>query len=225
MKGSWAGRDGADAVHAVELPRARAGLRRRRPPRHLETLPDVFASIANYMMAYGWNDEQTWGREVKVPPGGATKLAASVGFRAERLPRGARADRADAAGEMAVAGRADGGRRRRCRKSIGRRRCCAPARSPTWSTAITTRCSATTARTPTRWPWACFPTASTKIRSWAQPNRSAALVTAVLSLAALSMAGGRVFRRHRTTAAGDDRRRPVRHSRRRSASSWRAASA
>lgn len=45
------------------------------------TLPDVFASIANYMTAYGWKNDQTWGREVKVPAGGATKLAASVGFR------------------------------------------------------------------------------------------------------------------------------------------------
>ena len=45
------------------------------------TLPDVFASIANYMTAYGWKNGQTWGREVKVPAGGATKLAATVGFR------------------------------------------------------------------------------------------------------------------------------------------------
>jgi len=45
------------------------------------TLPDVFASIANYMIAYGWKDDELWGREVTVPPGGATKLAASVGFR------------------------------------------------------------------------------------------------------------------------------------------------
>ena len=46
-----------------------------------KTLPDVFASIANYMIAYGWRDDQAWGREVKVPAGGALKLAASVGFR------------------------------------------------------------------------------------------------------------------------------------------------
>jgi len=45
------------------------------------TLPDVFASIANYMVAYGWKEGQTWGREVKVPPGGSTRLAAKVGFR------------------------------------------------------------------------------------------------------------------------------------------------
>jgi membrane-bound lytic murein transglycosylase B len=41
----------------------------------------VFASIANYMVAYGWKTDQTWGREVKVPSSGATKLAATVGFR------------------------------------------------------------------------------------------------------------------------------------------------
>jgi membrane-bound lytic murein transglycosylase B len=31
--------------------------------------PDVFASIANYLARAGWNDEFTWGREVKVPGG------------------------------------------------------------------------------------------------------------------------------------------------------------
>ena len=45
------------------------------------TLPDIFASIANYMTAYGWKSDQAWGREVTVPAGGATKLAAAVGFR------------------------------------------------------------------------------------------------------------------------------------------------
>jgi membrane-bound lytic murein transglycosylase B len=29
--------------------------------------PDVFASIANYLSAHGWNKDQTWGREVRVP--------------------------------------------------------------------------------------------------------------------------------------------------------------
>lgn len=45
------------------------------------SLPDVFASIANYLVAYGWKEGQSWGREVKVPAGNATKLAAKVGFR------------------------------------------------------------------------------------------------------------------------------------------------
>jgi membrane-bound lytic murein transglycosylase B len=29
--------------------------------------PDVFASIANFLVAHGWNRDQGWGREVKVP--------------------------------------------------------------------------------------------------------------------------------------------------------------
>ncbi len=29
---------------------------------------DVFASIANYLARSGWHDDQTWGREVKLPP-------------------------------------------------------------------------------------------------------------------------------------------------------------
>lgn len=45
------------------------------------SVPDVIASIANYMIAYGWKSDQTWGREVKVPAGGAMKLATRVGFR------------------------------------------------------------------------------------------------------------------------------------------------
>ena len=32
------------------------------------SLPDVFASIANYMAEHGWTRGQLWGREVKAPP-------------------------------------------------------------------------------------------------------------------------------------------------------------
>ena len=32
------------------------------------SMPDVFASIANYLKAHGWNPSQRWGREVKAPP-------------------------------------------------------------------------------------------------------------------------------------------------------------
>lgn len=35
---------------------------------------DVFASIANYLKHYGWADDQTWGRKVKLPEGGETSL-------------------------------------------------------------------------------------------------------------------------------------------------------
>jgi membrane-bound lytic murein transglycosylase B len=81
MKGSWAGAMGQTQfmpssylAHAQDFD----GDGRRDI---WNTLPDVFASIANYMLAYGWKDDQLWGREVRVPAGGATKLAAKVGFR------------------------------------------------------------------------------------------------------------------------------------------------
>jgi membrane-bound lytic murein transglycosylase B len=32
-----------------------------------KSTPDVFASIANYLSAHGWNKDQTWGREVSIP--------------------------------------------------------------------------------------------------------------------------------------------------------------
>lgn len=53
------------------------------------SLPDVFASIANYMRAYGWSAESTWGREVRVPPGSRDRLVRQVGLR----ERGCRAER------------------------------------------------------------------------------------------------------------------------------------
>ena len=36
---------------------------------------DVFASMANYLQKEGWNDELTWGRQVKLPTNFDTKLA------------------------------------------------------------------------------------------------------------------------------------------------------
>lgn len=33
------------------------------------SLPDAFASAANYLSRSGWNDKYTWGREVRLPPG------------------------------------------------------------------------------------------------------------------------------------------------------------
>lgn len=38
------------------------------------SLPDVFASAANFLSRYGWNDEYTWGRKVQVPQGIDEKL-------------------------------------------------------------------------------------------------------------------------------------------------------
>jgi membrane-bound lytic murein transglycosylase B len=40
-----------------------------------KSTPDVFASIANYLNAHGWNKDQTWGREVSVPASLIDRLA------------------------------------------------------------------------------------------------------------------------------------------------------
>ncbi len=39
-----------------------------------KSTPDVFASIANYLAAHGWQKEQTWGREVTIPVSLITRL-------------------------------------------------------------------------------------------------------------------------------------------------------
>jgi membrane-bound lytic murein transglycosylase B len=53
------------------------------------SLPDIFASIANYLQEHGWTPDTTWGREVRLPAPGITMLREKVGMRAE----GCRAER------------------------------------------------------------------------------------------------------------------------------------
>jgi membrane-bound lytic murein transglycosylase B len=81
MKGSWAGAMGQTQfmpssylLHAQDFD----GDGRRDI---WGTLPDVFASIANYMKAYGWQPGHAWGREVKLPAGGADPLVEKIGLR------------------------------------------------------------------------------------------------------------------------------------------------
>ena len=81
MKGSWAGAMGQTQfmpssylAHAQDFD----GDGRRDI---WKGLPDVFASIANYMKAYGWTPGHSWGREVKLPAGGAARLVEKVGLR------------------------------------------------------------------------------------------------------------------------------------------------
>ena len=45
--------------------------------------PDVFASIANYLSAHGWNRQQTWGREVRVSAGALAALSDSAPVQTE----------------------------------------------------------------------------------------------------------------------------------------------
>jgi membrane-bound lytic murein transglycosylase B len=48
-----------------------------------KSTPDVFASIANYLAAHGWNKDQTWGREVSVPRSVLDRLPEAAGLQTE----------------------------------------------------------------------------------------------------------------------------------------------
>jgi membrane-bound lytic murein transglycosylase B len=68
MKGSWAGAMGQSqfmpsSYHAYAVDYDGDGRRDI-----WTSLPDVFASIANYLARAGWNDRHTWGRKVTSPP-------------------------------------------------------------------------------------------------------------------------------------------------------------
>ena len=69
MTGSWAGAMGQNqfmpsSYHAFAVDHDGDG------DKDIWTsLPDVFASIANYLSRSGWADNQTWGREVRLPDG------------------------------------------------------------------------------------------------------------------------------------------------------------
>jgi membrane-bound lytic murein transglycosylase B len=83
MTGSWAGAMGQAQFmpssylkYAVDFD----GDRRRDIWR---STPDALASIANYLKGFGWNDEETWGREVRVSAPVLEKVAAAVPKRTE----------------------------------------------------------------------------------------------------------------------------------------------
>ncbi|MDH5723052.1 MAG: lytic murein transglycosylase [Alphaproteobacteria bacterium] len=67
MKGSWAGAMGQNqfmpsSFHAFAVDGNGDGKRDI-----WTSLPDVFASTANYLSTSGWKEDQRWGREVKLP--------------------------------------------------------------------------------------------------------------------------------------------------------------
>ena len=48
-----------------------------------KTPGDALASIANYLKGFGWNDDETWGREVRVPAAARARIQADVPRRTE----------------------------------------------------------------------------------------------------------------------------------------------
>ena len=69
MQGSWAGAMGQNqfmpsSFHAFAVDHDGDGRRDI-----WSSLPDVFASTANYLARSGWSADETWGREVRLPAG------------------------------------------------------------------------------------------------------------------------------------------------------------
>lgn len=76
MKSSWAGALGApqfmpDSYLRLAVDQDGDGIRDL-----WKIGPDVFGSVANYLKANNWQDDQTWGRAVSLPPGGEQSLPA-----------------------------------------------------------------------------------------------------------------------------------------------------
>ncbi|MFM2042180.1 MAG: putative rane-bound lytic murein transglycosylase [Pseudomonadota bacterium] len=69
MKGSWAGAMGQSQFMPSSFLRYAQDFDGDGHKDIWGTLPDVFASIANYLAMEGWKGDQTWGREVKLPKG------------------------------------------------------------------------------------------------------------------------------------------------------------
>ncbi|MEZ5288327.1 MAG: lytic murein transglycosylase [Vicinamibacterales bacterium] len=83
MKGSWAGAMGQTQFMPSSYLKHAADFDGDGHRDIWRSTPDVLASIANYLNAYGWQDGETWGREVRVPREGADALARRVGLREE----------------------------------------------------------------------------------------------------------------------------------------------
>jgi membrane-bound lytic murein transglycosylase B len=94
MKGSWAGAMGQTQFMPSSYLKHAEDFDGDGHRDIWSSTPDVLASIANYLKAYGWQDDQTWGRAVKVPAGTLDDIVATVGLRES----GCRAER-----EMTVA--------------------------------------------------------------------------------------------------------------------------
>ena len=69
MLGSWAGAMGQSQFMPSSYVRNAVDFDRDGRRDIWGSLPDTFASIANYLARAGWNDRRTWGREVGLPAG------------------------------------------------------------------------------------------------------------------------------------------------------------
>jgi peptidoglycan lytic transglycosylase B len=84
LKGSWAGAMGQAQFMPSSYLKYAEDFDRDGRKDIWTNLPDVFASIGNYLKGHGWNADETWGREVTAPPEAARLIAAEVGRREGR---------------------------------------------------------------------------------------------------------------------------------------------
>jgi membrane-bound lytic murein transglycosylase B len=69
MEGSWAGAMGQSQFMPSSFLAYAQDFNNDGKKDIWHTKQDVFASVANYLSSVGWNDDLTWGREVRVPKG------------------------------------------------------------------------------------------------------------------------------------------------------------
>lgn len=77
MKGSWAGAMGQPQFMPENYLKYAVDLDENGQKDIWDSRADVFGSIANYLKSYGWRNDQTWGRKVKLPAGGEITLQAN----------------------------------------------------------------------------------------------------------------------------------------------------
>lgn len=75
MQGSWAGAMGQLQFMPSTFIRFAVDENNDGKKDIWQSLPDVFASAANFLAGYNWRGDMTWGREVRLPPGFDQQLA------------------------------------------------------------------------------------------------------------------------------------------------------
>jgi membrane-bound lytic murein transglycosylase B len=83
MTGSWAGAMGQAQFMPSNYLKYAVDFDRDGRTDIWKNTGDALASIANYLKGFGWRNDQTWGREVKLPPGARAAIAESIPRRTE----------------------------------------------------------------------------------------------------------------------------------------------